>query len=221
LSNGVIDFKVKRRITQSMLKSCKSAPPSSVQMIMRFATQHIIFYFATYNIHSRELVGFERQAKIYRPTEKRGFSRWTVTPIWFYSQSRYLGTCAKLMLASTFRDKLRRILGCGSFAPLSVLNQCKKIWFYVLSVSLSLQKHDLLKTKQSLCIRGGQIIWKDFPSRPDLLQSLKGKRQNVGRNVFWFFFQKPVLGKEVFCRLTLFFFSDEQVNEAFFLFQHK
>ncbi len=189
MSNGVIDFKVKHRITQSMLKSClafKSAPPNGSEIC--YPTYHFLFCYLRYSF---QRVGWLRAtSKNISANWKRGFSRWTVTPIWFYSQSRYLGTCAKLMLASTFRDKLRRILGCGSFAPLSVLNQCKKIWFYVLSVSLSLQKNDLLKTKQSLCIRGGQIIWKDFPSRPDILQSFERKETKCGKKRFLVFLSK-------------------------------
>jgi hypothetical protein len=73
---------------------------------------NILFFILLPIRYSFQRVGWLRAtSKNISANWKRGFSRWTVTPIWFYSQSRYLGTCAKLMLASTFRDKLRRILG--------------------------------------------------------------------------------------------------------------
>jgi hypothetical protein len=172
-----------------MLKTChafKSAPPSSVQMIMRFATQH--YFLFCYLRYSFQRVGWLRAtSKNISANWKRGFSRWTVTPIRFYSQSRYLGTCAKLMLASTFRDKLRRILGCGSFAPLNVLNQCKKIWFYVLSVSLSLQKTICWRQNSPHVFVVVKLYEKIFPAVPNFCKVWK-ERDKMWEETFFLVF---------------------------------
>ena len=184
---------------------------------------NILFFILLPIRYSFQRVGWLRAtSKNISANWKRGFSRWTVTPIWFYSQSRYLGTCAKLMLASTFRDKLRRILGwMWEFCTIKCPESMQKNMILCSVGFAFVAKKRFVEDKTVFMYSWWSNYMKRFSQPSRSFAKFERKETKCGKKHFLFFLSKTGFRKRSFCWLTLFFFSDEQVNEVFFLFQQK